>query len=75
MIGERPESELRDGLERLTQAGLLFARGAPPDATYTFKHALVQDAAYGTLLLTRRQDLHWRSAFLISTIAQPTPTL
>ena len=57
-----PGIELRDGLERLTQAGLLFARGAPPDATYTFKHALVQDAAYGTLLRSRRQDLYWRSA-------------
>jgi class 3 adenylate cyclase/predicted ATPase len=65
LIGERPETELRDGLERLTRAGLLFARGSPPDATYTFKHALVQDAAYGTLLRSRRQDLHARIAMEI----------
>jgi len=41
---------------------LLFRRGRPPDATYTFKHALVQDAAYSTLLRTRRQQLHGRIA-------------
>jgi predicted ATPase len=62
LIGERPETELRDGLERLTRAGLLFARGSPPNAAYTFKHALVQDAAYGTLLRSRRQGLHARIA-------------
>jgi predicted ATPase len=39
---------------------LVFQRGAPPDAEYTFKHALVQDAAYGTLLRARRQELHGR---------------
>ena len=37
---------------------LIFRRGAPPDAEYTFKHALVQDAAYSTLLRSRRQQLH-----------------
>ncbi len=57
-IADRPERELRESLERLTSAGLLFARGTPPEATYLFKHALVQDAAYGTLLKSRRQDLH-----------------
>jgi predicted ATPase/class 3 adenylate cyclase len=67
LIGERPEGELRDGLERLTRAGLLFVRGSPPDAAYTFKHALVQDAAYGTLLRSRRQDLHARIAMEIET--------
>ena len=41
---------------------LLFRRGRPPDATYTFKHALVQDAAYSTLLRSRRQQLHGRIA-------------
>ena len=67
LIGGRPEAELRYGLERLTRAGLLFASGSPPDATYTFKHALVQDVAYETLLRSRRQDLHARIAMEIET--------
>ena len=44
------EAELRSALDRLIAAGLLFRQGVPPHATYLFKHALVQDAAYGTLL-------------------------
>lgn len=46
------------GLRALVDAGLVFVRGTPPDAIYTFKHALVQDAAYSTLLHTRRRNLH-----------------
>jgi tetratricopeptide (TPR) repeat protein len=57
-----PEPQLREGLDRLTNAGLLFARGTPPESSYIFKHALVQDAAYGTLLRSRRQRLHARIA-------------
>jgi hypothetical protein len=49
-----------DALARLVGAELIFRRGSPPDAEYTFKHALVQDAAYGTLLLSRRQQIHAR---------------
>ena len=49
-------------LDRLAGAGLLFVRGKPPEATYLFKHALVQDAAYGTLLRARRQQIHPRVA-------------
>jgi class 3 adenylate cyclase len=45
-------------LERLTTSGLISRRGAPPIATYSFKHALVQDAAYATMLRSRRQPLH-----------------
>ena len=45
-------------LEQLTDSGLAFRRGTPPEATYTFKHALVQDAAYDSLLKSRRQELH-----------------
>src|SRR5258708_39811546 len=45
-------------LERLTASGLISRRGTPPDATYAFKHALVQDAAYVTMLKSRRQPLH-----------------
>ena len=50
--------DLEAGLDRLTASGLVSRRGAPPLATYAFKHALVQDAAYATLLRTRRRELH-----------------
>ena len=50
------------GLDRLIAAGLLFRQGVPPHATYLFKHALVQDAAYGTLLREPRRALHARIA-------------
>ena len=49
-VVRKPEAELDSTLDRLIEAGLLFRQGVPPDATYLFKHALVQDAAYGTLL-------------------------
>jgi class 3 adenylate cyclase/predicted ATPase len=52
-------------LERLTTSGLLSRRGTPPAATYSFKHALVQDAAYATLLKSRRQQLHASIAKLL----------
>ncbi|MBV8398976.1 MAG: AAA family ATPase [Acetobacteraceae bacterium] len=55
-----PEAPLRQALDRLADAGLVFARGTPPEASYLFKHALVQDAAYGSLLRGRRQGLHQR---------------
>jgi tetratricopeptide (TPR) repeat protein len=45
-------------LQRLTAAGLISRRGTPPLATYSFKHALVQDAAYATMLKSRRRQLH-----------------
>jgi class 3 adenylate cyclase/predicted ATPase len=53
---------LAHALEQLVEAGLVFRRGQSPDATYTFKHALVQDAAYATLLRGPRQALHARVA-------------
>jgi predicted ATPase len=59
-ISDLPEQQLRESLDRLVAAGLVFARGTPPDASYLFKHALVQDAAYGSLLRGRRQGLHRR---------------
>lgn len=62
---QRPEAELRTGLSQLTEAGLLFCRGQPPESSYLFKHALVQDAAYGTLLRSRRQELHARVAAVL----------
>jgi class 3 adenylate cyclase/tetratricopeptide (TPR) repeat protein len=51
-------ADLDAALERLTASGLISRRGAPPVATYSFKHALVQDAAYATLLRSRRRQLH-----------------
>jgi class 3 adenylate cyclase/DNA-binding SARP family transcriptional activator len=51
-------NDLDAALERLTGSGLVSRRGARPDATYMFKHALVQDAAYTTMLKSRRQPLH-----------------
>jgi class 3 adenylate cyclase/predicted ATPase len=53
---------LEAALAELVRAGLLFSRGVTPEATYTFKHALVQNAAYETLLRSRRQALHARIA-------------
>ena len=58
----RPEAKLEMQLDRLIRAGLLFRQGVPPDATYLFKHALVQDAAYGLLLREPRRHLHARIA-------------
>ena len=55
-----PPQQLEDSLIRLEIAELLYRRGTPPDAEYTFKHALVQNAAYGSLLRSRRQQLHGR---------------
>jgi class 3 adenylate cyclase len=53
-------AKLDEALEQLTNTGLLFRRGQPPAATYTFKHALVQDAAYDSLLKSKRVELHAR---------------
>ena len=58
----KPEAELESTLDRLVAAGLLFRQGVPPHASYLFKHALVQDAAYGTLLREPRRALHARIA-------------
>lgn len=57
-VANRSGTELKAELDQLTRAGLVFQRGTPPDASYSFKHALVQDAAYSTLLRVRRQELH-----------------
>jgi class 3 adenylate cyclase/predicted ATPase len=57
-VAQRPERELEAALDGLTNAALLFCRGRPPHSSYLFKHALVQDAAYATLLRGRRQHLH-----------------
>ena len=78
-VVREPEAELRLALERLVTAGLLFRQGVPPHATYLFKHALVQDAAYGTLLREPRRALHARIAETIESqfaeIAESRPEL
>jgi predicted ATPase len=61
-VVRKPEPELGSSLDRLIRAGLLFRKGVPPHATYLFKHAPVQDAAYGTLLRQPRRALHTRIA-------------
>ena len=57
-VSRLPEAELQAALGRLVAAELVFQRGAPPEAVYSFKHALVQDAAHGSLLRGARQQLH-----------------
>ena len=73
------EADVGSALDRLIAAGLLFRQGVPPHATYFFKHALVQDAAYGTLLREPRRALHARIAETLETqfveIAESQPEL
>jgi class 3 adenylate cyclase/tetratricopeptide (TPR) repeat protein len=59
-VAAMPQHKVDDALTQLVHAELIFQRGVAPDAEYTFKHALVQDAAYSTLLFSRRQQLHAR---------------
>jgi predicted ATPase len=61
-VARQKEAELNSSLDRLVAAGLLFRQGVAPHASYLFKHALVQDAAYGTLLREPRRVLHERIA-------------
>jgi predicted ATPase len=62
VVVDKPEPELASALNRLMTTGLLFRQGVPSHASYLFKHALVQDAAYGTLLREPRRALHARIA-------------
>ena len=61
-VAPMEQAQLDDALARLTESGLAFRRGTAPEVTYTFKHALVQDAAYDSLLKSRRQPLHSKIA-------------
>jgi hypothetical protein len=61
-VADLPKAQLAQGLHQLVVSGLVLRRGSSPDSSYIFKHALVQDAAYGTLLRSRRQALHTRIA-------------
>jgi len=66
-VSRLPEDELQGALTRLVASELVFQRGMPPDAVYAFKHALVQDAAHGSLLRSSRQQLHARIAEALET--------
>ena len=57
-IAGRPEAELNAALEQLVDADLVFVDGLAPDATYRFKHALIQEAAYESMLRSRRREIH-----------------
>ncbi len=61
-VSRLPEDELRAALAQLVASELVFQRGIPPNSFYSFKHALVQDAAHGSLLRKARQQLHARIA-------------
>jgi predicted ATPase len=65
------EPPLRAALDRLADTKLLFVEGVPPQANYRFKHALIQDAAYESLLKSRRQTLHRRAAEVLLASAAP----
>ena len=66
LVTRKPDAELEAPLDRLVAAGLLFRQGLPPHATYLFKHALVRDVAYGSLLRDQRQQLHGRIADVLA---------
>jgi predicted ATPase len=66
---QHTEAEVEDGLGGLVNAGLVFQRGAIPDAAFSFKHALVRDAAHSTLLRGPRQQLHARIAEALEAIS------
>ena len=76
-VSPMSEGELQSALEKVADAELIYARGIPPEATYQFKHALIQDAAYEALLKSRRRELHRRVAQTITqkfaTIAEAQP--
>lgn len=59
---QMPQAQLENALAQLVGAELIFRRGSPPEAEYAFKHALVQDAAYSTLLRSQRHLIHGRIA-------------
>ena len=61
-VARQPDDRLKEALDRLVGAELVFGRGEVPESAYTFKHALVQEAAYASLLRERRRQLHARIA-------------
>ena len=65
-VADTPMAQLNEALSRLEDAGLIVRRGRTPDAVYLFKHALVQDAAHSSLLLSDRKRLHGRIAAVLA---------
>jgi tetratricopeptide (TPR) repeat protein len=65
-VAGRDETALKQALDKLEQGGLVFRRGEPPEAIYSFKHALVRDAAYESLLKSRRKQFHARIAEILA---------
>src|SRR6266480_2488856 len=61
-VSQLDAATLQRELGRLVEAEIVYQRGVPPQATYTFKHALIQDAAYESLLKSTRQQYHQRIA-------------
>ena len=74
LLDHIPAADLEATLARLTGAELVFRRGVPPEATYSFKHALVRDAAYESLLKARRRAIHGRIAAVLENAAAPAPS-
>ena len=74
-VSPMTDNALNDALQQLIASELIFAVGTPPEATYTFKHALVQDAAYKSLLRRRRRELHFAIAQNLSKMVGIEPAL
>ena len=73
-VSQMDNAPLQDGLRRLGAAEIVFPRGVPPEATYTFKHALLQDTAYASLLKNQRQRLHVRAAQVLEQFGETVDT-
>jgi len=69
-LSAKPQDEIQSALDRLLDSGLVFKRGVSPNEIYTFKHSLVQDAAYDTMLISRRRRLHALTVDILE--AQPS---
>ncbi len=70
VVADRPKDELRLALDHLVGSELIFRRGTPPHATYSFRHALLRDAAYEAMLKARRRELHARVATALASKAK-----
>ena len=68
-VSRVPDEELKAALSRLVSSELVSQRGMPPDAVYSFRHALVQDAVHGSLLRSTRQELHSQIAAALETLS------
>lgn len=74
-LAAMPEAELTEAMRKLVEAELVFRRGTPPDASYRFKHALVRDAAYASMLKSRRQLLHRRLLSILEAGGSASPEI